>query len=102
MTVFNVTLSMLTPLHIGNGDELRQDFDFVVHNQRTYLLNEDVILQEKEGELIPDRMGNYLPPGKLVKGADFQNKALFRYILAGTPSIFKNGFTSEILHQGYL
>lgn len=85
MTVYAVTLNTLTPLHIGDSDELRQDFDFVAHsNGRTYRLNEDVILREKE-PFLRDRQGNYVPLGKLLDDADFTNKDFFRYILPGVP-----------------
>ncbi len=85
MTVYAVTLNTLTPLHIGDSDELRQDFDFVAHsNGRTYRLNEDAILQAKEKFLL-DRQGTYRLPGKLLDDADFKNADFFRYILPGVP-----------------
>jgi CRISPR-associated protein Csm5 len=83
MTVYHVNLQTLTPLHIGDGDDLRQDFDFVVHNNHTYRLDEDAILLTKSDSLRPDAHGHYPPPGRLLKEADFQNGDLFRYILRG-------------------
>jgi CRISPR-associated protein Csm5 len=85
MTVYNLTLTTLTPLHIGDGNELRQDFDFVVKGGRTYRLDEDKVLHAKEDQLVPNQAGKYPLPGKLLSGADFNNPALFRYILAGAP-----------------
>lgn len=83
MTVYDVTLQTLSPLHIGDGNELRQHFDFAFFKENTYRLDEDAILREKESELRPDARGHYPPPGKLLKDADFNNKALFRYVLRG-------------------
>ena len=83
MTVYNVKLQTLSPLHIGDGDELRQNFDFVVHENHTYRLNEDAILLAKENLLRPDRQGHYPTPGELLTNADFDNGNLFRYVLRG-------------------
>lgn len=83
MTVYQVNVQTLTPLHIGDGDELRQDFDFTVYKNHTYRLDEDAILLAKSDLLRPDRQGHYPPPGKLLNEADFQNGDLFRYVLRG-------------------
>lgn len=85
MSVFKVKLQILSPLHIGNGNELRQGFDFVVHGNKTYRLDEDAVLQAKQTLLKTDRSGNYPVPGKLLQEADFNNVELFRYILRGHP-----------------
>jgi len=84
MTVYHVTLKTLTPLHIGDGDELRQDFDFATHNDRTYRLDEDAILSAKEAQW-SSLKGDYPPPGRLLVDADYSNAALFRYVLNGVP-----------------
>lgn len=85
MTVYDVSVRTLTPLHIGDGDELKKDFDFAVANGRTYRLDEDAILREKEVEVKPDRYGNYPPPQRLLAEADYENSAYFRYVLSGVP-----------------
>jgi len=85
MTVYRLTLQTLVPLHIGDGHELHQDFDFAVHQNRTYRLDEDAILLAKGDRLRPDRQGHYPPPGKLLDEADFQRAAFFRYVLNGSP-----------------
>lgn len=83
MTVYNVKLQTLSPLHIGDGDELRQNFDFVMRENHTYRLNEDAILLAKENRLRPDARGVYPTPGSLLTDADFENEDLFRYVLRG-------------------
>ena len=86
MTTYRLKLQVLTPLHIGSGEHLRKDFDFVVHQKRTWRLDVDRVLQahwdqwQRQG-----RSGNYPAPGKLLTPADFQNRALFRYVLPGVP-----------------
>ncbi len=83
MTVYQVSLQTLSPIHIGDGNELRQNFDFAVHNNHTYRLNEDAILFAKEQQLIPDRQGHYPAPGNLLSDSDFENDRFFRYVLRG-------------------
>ena len=85
MTVYNATLKTLSPLHIGDGDELHQDFDFAVHQGHTYRLDEDAVLQAKQEALQRSGAGRYPPPGKLLNEADYNNALLFRYILRGFP-----------------
>jgi CRISPR-associated protein Csm5 len=85
MSVFAVTVQTLSPLHIGDGNSLRQDFDFVSHEGRTWRLNEDAILRDHEALLRPDPSGHYPTPGELVlrDKANFRNAAYFRYVLPG-------------------
>lgn len=85
MTVYTVTVKTLSPLHIGDGDELKQDFDFVARNGRMYRINEDALLLEKENRLRPDRGGKYPAPGALIDDADLDKDDLFRYSLKGVP-----------------
>lgn len=83
MTVYQMMVRTLTPLHIGDGNELRQGFDFAVRGARTYRLDEDAILQAKPFQ--PDDRGNYPPPQRLLTEADYQNPMFFQYILPGVP-----------------
>lgn len=86
MASFNVTLTPLSPVHIGDGGELRQGFDFMPYNGHTYRLNEDAVLQAKSAELKLDRFGKYPLPGTLLKtDADYDNPDFFRYVLRGVP-----------------
>ncbi len=85
MAVYNITLTTLSPLHIGDGNELRFGFDYMVDNDHTYRLNLDALLEARGESLRPDRMGKYPEPGTLLKPTDFQNVELFRYIIPGTP-----------------
>ena len=107
MTVYDVTLQILSPLHIGDGGELRQDFDFVVKNGRTYRLDEDAILRAKEDQLKPDRSGQYPLPGRLLAEADYRNQALFRYVLPGAPRSAKSdarlkSFIKDVSDRPYI
>ncbi len=85
MTRYHVTLRVLSPLHIGDGNELRQDFDFVVHKERTWRLDEDAVLRAKEAQLLGSATEQYPLPGRLLNSSDFGTEALFRYVLRGQP-----------------
>jgi CRISPR-associated protein Csm5 len=107
MTVFNLTLKTLSPIHIGDGNELRQDFDFSVYQERTYRLAEDAILADKEAQLRPDRSGHYPVPGKLLIPADYTNPSLFRYVLRGIPRSTQTdarvkSFIKDVYDQPYI
>jgi CRISPR-associated protein Csm5 len=108
MSVYTLTLQVLSPVHIGDGDELRQDFDFVVHNSLTYRLNEDAVLASKAALLRPGAGGHYPPPGRLLTSeADFNQGAYFRYVLRGYPRSAKTdarvkSFIKDVYDHPYI
>jgi CRISPR-associated protein Csm5 len=107
MTVFQLTLKTLSPLHIGDGDELKQDFDFVARGGRTYRINEDALLNAKQTKLRPDSRGRYPVPGTLMTDNDLDNKALVRYSLRGVPRSAKTdarvkSFIKDIYDRPYI
>lgn len=107
MSVFDVTVRTLTPLHIGDGNELRQGFDFAVWNGRTYRLDEDAILREKEAQVKLNAQGEYPPSQRLLAEDDYRNAAFFRYILPGVPRSAKTdarvkSFIKDVHHRPYI
>jgi len=86
MAVFKLQLTTLSPLHIGDGIELRQDFDFIVNNEKTYRLDENAILEAKYAELQVRPGAAYTLPGKLLTTVeDYRTSKFFRYVLPGKP-----------------
>jgi len=94
MTNYRITLTTLSPLHIGDGTELRQGFDFVVRQTtttsggtltQTCRLDEDSLLDAKASQIRPDRTGAYPVPGTLLSADDIQEGRFFRYVLRGRP-----------------
>lgn len=107
MSVYRATLQTLSPVHIGDGNELRQGFDFVTRGNVTYRLNEDAILRAKENLLRPSARGEYPAPGELLKEADFENWALFRYAMRGVPRSGKTdarmkSFIKDVYDRPYI
>jgi len=99
MAVYRLTVTTLSPLHIGDGDELRKEFDFAVHDNRTYRLDVDALLEARGSRLAPNRQGNYPPPAKLLEDADYSDlhSPFFRYVLPGIPRSGKD-YTSLRSH----
>ena len=85
MSVYKITITTLSPLHIGDGNELRLGYDFTVFQNRTYRLNVDALLEARGDQLRPDRAGNYPAPSKLLRETDYENMDFFRYSLKGEP-----------------
>ncbi len=86
MIIYDVELTTLSPLHIGDGDVLRKGFDFAVRDGRSYRLNLDNLLEAKAELWQRQSSGRSYPvPATLLDEADYKNPSLFRYILKGTP-----------------
>lgn len=88
---YEVTISLLSPLHIGTGDVLLRDYDFKTVGQRTWVLNQEAILAdayEHDGAGMPNWSRLALPPGQLVQDSELHEGSRFvRYALAGATSI---------------
>lgn len=87
-TVYTLTISTLTPLHIGNGETLARDFDYAVHDKQTWVINEDAFASQmfSEGGNRYEQLAQAVPPGQLLQPQDFQpGSTLFRYVMRGAP-----------------
>jgi CRISPR-associated protein Csm5 len=91
-TEWIVEVETLSPLHIGTGNELMLGYDLVPYQRQTYRVNEDVLLDamlvraEGEGTDAVNRVLMGRPAAELLAPPDFDNPALFRYVLAGEPT----------------
>lgn len=85
MSVFRLRLRTLSPVFIGDGQELRKGFEYEVHQGKTYRLNVDAILEAKPAAMHPDAQGRYPTPGSLLNPSDFEQNEYFRYVLPGMP-----------------
>ncbi|KAB2903597.1 MAG: type III-A CRISPR-associated RAMP protein Csm5 [Anaerolineae bacterium] len=84
---FRLTVTTLTPLHIGTGNTLLRDFDYVTHDGKTWVINEDALadlLADDEDNLTKMAAGR--PASELLKSEDFHaDSPLFCYVLPGEP-----------------
>jgi len=87
-TIYDITVSVLTPLHIGTGRELLNQYDYAIHNGRTWRLNEGALLdaQDVEDAAMAAKLA-VIPPAQLLEAPhDYRpDNGLFRYVLHGTP-----------------
>ncbi len=85
--IYDVTVSLLTPMHIGTGRDLLHRYDYAIHNGKTWRINEDALLEAQDIE--DPRMAAQLaqtPPADLLVDKDYQEGSqLFRYVMQGTP-----------------
>ena len=85
--IFEVTATPLTPLHIGSGTRLLKDYDYAVHGNRTWRIDEDALLaaQDVDDPAMAATLAR-TPPAQLLKPADFRADSPYvRYSLAGKP-----------------
>jgi len=91
MTQYDLKISVISPLHIGNGEELRADFDFICSGGLTYRLDVDAVLLDFEDEFVQDLRGGYLTPGDVMRKSNaLSNRKYYRYVLKGTPRSSKS------------
>jgi len=89
---YTLHLMTLSPLHIGSGRELLQDYDYTVHRNRTWRIDEDALL---EAALDGDKFDEALlrrPAAELLTSSDFRlDSGLFRYVIPGKPCSQESG-----------
>lgn len=89
--LYDVTVSALTPLHIGSGVRLLHEYDYVIRGGRTWRLNDARVLENQlpaDGTLsaaLADKLAA-TPPARLLRQNDFRpENDVFRYVVQGTP-----------------
>ncbi len=98
-TIFEATVTPLTPLHIGSGARLLKDYDYAVNKNRTWRIDEDALLeaQDVDDPAIAATLAR-TPPAQLLQAADFKpGSDFFRYSLAGKPRSTEAG--AQLLEQ---
>lgn len=91
-TIYDVTVSTLTPLHIGSGVELLHEYDYAIHQGRTWRIDELALLDAQEVDAqaenalaLAERLAR-TPPAQLLRPSDFRTDSpFFRYVIQGTP-----------------
>jgi len=99
-TIYDVTISLLTPLHIGSGRELRRDYDYVTHAGKTWVMDADAFLEAiylRDGKFDERIIGR--PAAELLQPQDFrEDSSYFRYVLSGQPRAQGHG---AVLREQY-
>lgn len=96
---FKVTVEVLSPLHIGSGTTLQQGYDFVVHDDRMWRIDEDALFSATQsGEAAFDAALLGRPAEELLSPGDFKvGSNLFRYTMMGKPVAKSRG--AEVSEQ---
>jgi CRISPR-associated protein Csm5 len=90
--LYDVEILTYSPLHIGSGETLMRDYDYVVHNRRTWRLNLDALLAEKAEDLAVAARLSTIAPGTLLGPQDFDPaSSLFLYVIGGAPRSSETG-----------
>jgi len=92
-TRIEVTVELLSPLHIGTGTELLLGYDVVPHGESTYRVDEEALLEqallqaETQGAAAVNRLLAGRPAAELLTEDDFADlqSLLFRYVMPGIP-----------------
>ncbi len=80
MAQYKLLVRTLSPVHIGNGNELRLGFDFGILNGNTYRFHIDNILEKYYDPRQPYRL-----PKDMLYQNDYSNPTFFRYVVKGAP-----------------
>ncbi len=91
---YRLKITVLTPLHIGNGREMLHEYDYAIFGRRTWRINENALLdtQDVEDPRVLEMLSRTKPAQLLKKPADFvEGSPLFRYVLKGTPKSSAEG-----------
>lgn len=85
--IYHLKITVLTPLHIGNGREMMNEYDYTIYNGRTWRIDENALLEAQDVEdLRVAEMLARAKPAQLLKPPDFvEGSPYFRYVLKGTP-----------------
>ncbi len=87
-TLYHVKVTVLSPLHIGSGRDLLNEYDYTIYQGQTWRINEDTLLeaQDVDDPAFADRLAQTPPAQLLKKPADFRpDSRSFRYVIKGTP-----------------
>lgn len=97
---YAVTITLLSPLHIGSGRELMLDYDYVTYGGKTWVIDAATLLERfvnDQGELVPGILGQ--PADQLLVAKDFvEGSKIFRYVLPGQPRAQGSG---AVLREQY-
>jgi CRISPR-associated protein Csm5 len=84
---WRVTIETLSPLHIGTGDILRRDYDFAVHEGKTWVVNDDKVAEMLYGDPVFDTLVAGARLSDLLSNDDYHSDSgLFRYVMDGEPA----------------
>lgn len=104
-SIYRLAITTLTPLHIGTGNTLLRDYDYVTYSGRTWVLNTEALaelLYEKSPDSFQQMVGGRPASELLSRGDYLEDSPLFRYIMQGEPrSIQQGAVLQEQIKDGW-
>lgn len=98
---YKLTITTLTPLHIGTGQKLLRNYDYVTQNGKTFVVNDEALAGALYDRNFKQRIGDSADVGLGLLYPNRQeydeNDPIFRYVMKGEPKSTKSG--SEIQEQ---
>ena len=91
--IYDLTVSTVTPLHIGTGTDLLHEYDYAIHGGKTWRLNEAELLDAvyTDDPKLADQLAR-TAPAELLEKKDFrEDSKFFRYVIQGTPRSSRKG-----------
>lgn len=91
---YDLTITTLSPLHIGTGNTLLRDYDYVVHGKNTWAIDAERLAEVlyDEGTSDFDDMVSGAAASEFLRGDDFAvDNPVFRYVLPGVPRAESRG-----------
>ena len=86
--IYDLTITTLTPVHIGTGRVLLHEYDYAIHARKTWVINQSALLdaqKDVENLKVAERLAT-IPPAQLLREPDFRpGSPFFRYVLQGQP-----------------
>lgn len=86
-THYDVTVEVLSPMHIGDGSELLREIDYVTQGGCTWVVDQNALLERTLGS--GDRFDDALlgrPISELLQSEDYTSGEVFRYRMPGVPT----------------
>lgn len=90
--VYKLTITTLTPLHIGTGRELQRGYDYVTHKGKTWVINPQVFAERVFDRNQQNALMLARPISEYLTANDYyEDDPLFRYVLSGEPTTKTEG-----------
>ena len=87
--IYDVVITTITPLHIGSGTELLNEYDYVIRKgqEQTWRINDDALLDAvyTDDPRFAEQLARSRPSELLGPESYRKDSGLFRYVLRGTP-----------------
>jgi CRISPR-associated protein Csm5 len=91
---YQLTITTLSPLHIGTGSTLRRGFDYVTHKGQTWVFDAAALAELLFDQDPQDfeRMAQGAPAGDLIRDNEYHpDNPIFRYVMKGEPRAVSRG-----------